>query len=86
MSQWGHTEQYHLLPLHIQTVMIGHVVMLCSFVSRAIKLSMHCEQLHDMTSTAVGRANMPAYSREMRDTAGAQDISCVCSSSVFNLL
>ncbi len=81
MSLWGHTKQYHLLPLHIQRLMIGHGVVLCSFVSLAINLGMHCEQSHDMTGTVVGHANMPAYSREMRGTAGGQDISCVCSSS-----
>ena len=83
MSQWGHIKQYHLLPLHIQRLAIGHGVMLCSFVSLAIKLSMHCEQSHDMTGIAVGRANMPACSRGMRETAVAQDISCVCALAVY---
>ncbi len=35
--------------------------MLCSLISLAIELSMHCEQSYDMTGTAVGRADMPAY-------------------------
>lgn len=81
MSQWGRIEQYHLWPLHTPRLVIRHGVMLCSFVSLAINLGMHCEQSHDMTGTVVGHANMPAYSREMRGTAGGQDISCVCSSS-----
>ncbi len=58
MSLWGHTEQYHLLPLHIQRLVTGHGIMLRSLISLAIELSMHCEQSHDMTGTAVGHTNM----------------------------
>lgn len=84
MSQWGHTEQYHLWPLHIQRLVTGHGIMLLSSISLAMELSMHCEQSHYMTGTAVDHACMQ-QDNEGDSWCTGQKL-CVCSSNVFNLL